>query len=121
MSRGMNMDEFRNALSSEATVENEQLKTELGRLKQESENTINTLQGELEQYKNWCVGLGNRCFAMTGGVLCLSCDIDCCKHAFNANDMEAVVAYMKKNKLPRNEETYLKAMEFLEKRRRNLK
>lgn len=38
MSKGMNLDEFRNALSSEATIENEQLKTELEDLREKLKN-----------------------------------------------------------------------------------
>lgn len=40
MGKGMNLDEFRAALSSDATLENEKLKIELEQLKKKSETEI---------------------------------------------------------------------------------
>lgn len=81
MAKGMSLEEFRNALSSDATVENENLKSELDKLKRGSSDEIEKLYNDLEQYKEWHKQLCNRCFVQTHGVLCISCEIEC-EHAY---------------------------------------
>ena len=51
MAKGMGLEEFRSALSSDATIENERLKTELEELRKSSSSKIKDLQSDLEQYK----------------------------------------------------------------------
>lgn len=121
MAKGMSLEEFRSALSSDATVENEKLKQELESLKVNSSKQIEEITEENEQYKSWCKELGNRCFVFTQGVMCLQCSVKCCEHAFSPEDMNAAVHYMTKNKLPRTEETYEKVWKFLNNRRNNRK
>lgn len=65
MAKGMSLEEFRNALSSDATVENENLKSELDKLKRGSSDEIEKLYNDLEQYKEWHKQLCNRCFVQT--------------------------------------------------------
>lgn len=61
----MNLEEFRKALSSDATEENARLKKQLSKL--ESENDL---------LKESCRVLCNRCFTLTRGVTCLFCGLD---------------------------------------------
>ena len=51
MAKGMSLEEFKVALSSDATVENEKLKTELQELKKKSEAEITELKEKSEQYE----------------------------------------------------------------------
>lgn len=74
----MNLDEFRSALSSDATKENEGLKTELKNAK----DRIVRLTSELDQVKarndkadKDIVILQNRCAAHTRFSLCCFCDM----------------------------------------------
>lgn len=117
MGRGMSLEEFKNALASDATVENEKLKSELENLKAESEEKVEKLESELEKYKDWCKCLGNRCYVQTGGLLCMSCGVHCCDHAFSEEDYDAAVRYMTQNKMPRNADTYEKVSQFMQERR----
>ena len=91
MSKGMSLDEFKNALASDATIENEKLKEELKSSKDKADEKIKDLENELAEYKEWCRQLSNRCYAQTGGALCMSCGIHCCDHAFTEADYEAAV------------------------------
>lgn len=116
MAKGMSLEEFRNALSSDATIENENLKTELEKLKKSSSNKVKKLQRDLEQYKEWHKQLCNRCFVQTQGMLCISCGIEC-KHAYTCDDLEAASCYMRKNNLSRTPETYQKVNDFLRQRK----
>ena len=61
----MNLEEFKKALSSDATEENKQLKKQLSEL-----------QKEYGSLKESCQGLCNRCFALTKGVTCQFCMLD---------------------------------------------
>lgn len=61
----MNLEEFRKALSSDATEENAQLKRQLS-----------DLQNENDSLKESCRVLCNRCFTLTRGVTCLFCGLD---------------------------------------------
>lgn len=117
MAKGMNLEEFRNALSSDATIENEKLKTELKELKEKSAAEIKMLKEKANQYEQWCRQLGNRCFVQTGGAMCISCDVGCCNHALTWQDWEAITKYMRENKLPRTTETYEKVVKFMHDRR----
>lgn len=119
MSKGMSLDEFKNALASDATIENEKLKEELETTKSKADEKIKDLENELTEYKEWCRQLSNRCYAQTGGALCMSCGIHCCDHAFTEADYEAAVKYMTRNKMPRNTDTYVKVAQFMQDRRKN--
>ena len=61
----MNLEEFKKALSSDATEENKQLKKQLSEL-----------QKEYDSLKESCQALCNRCFALTKGVTCQFCMLD---------------------------------------------
>lgn len=106
MAKGMSLDEFRNALASEATEKNENLEKELAALKRQKDEEIKDLKEDLEQYKTWVKQLGNRCYALTCGMFCLRCGIHKCKYALTEKELDFVTSYMIKNKMPRNPETY---------------
>lgn len=117
MGRGMNLDEFRDALSSEAREENEKLKKELEDLKRESSEKIAELEEEIQDLKKQCNSLGNRCFVTTKGLLCLNCNVTQCKYAFTEADYDAAVNHMTKHKMPRNAETAAEMHDLMHKRR----
>lgn len=119
MGKGMSLEEFRTALSSDATIENEKLKAELKTLKEKSETEIAELKEKSEQYEQWCKQLGRRCFVQTCGAMCMNCDVECCDYALTWEDWETIIKYMQKNKLPRTTETYEKVIKFMCDRRKN--
>lgn len=116
MAKGMSLEEFRDALSSDATIENDRLKIELSELKKSTSEKIKDLENEIEQYKEWHRQLCNRCFVQTRGIICISCGIEC-EHGYTYDDIEGASRYMRKNKLLRTPETYQKVNDFLRQRR----
>ena len=122
MGKGMNLDEFREALSSEARIQNEELKAELEKVKTELSKNIKELQDELKLYKDWCTVLGNRCHVLTGNELCIYCQVEGCTYFKDGQkELEAAAEYMTKNKLPRNKESIEKVNKFRRKWRKNKK
>lgn len=122
MGRGMDLSQFKEALSSEATVENENLKKELETLKEESSEKIKDLEEELEYVKKQRAHLSNRCYVLTKGMMCLNCNISYpdCKYALTYEDEEAIGRFIRKNHLNRNSVTdHMKVVEFIQKRRAN--
>jgi hypothetical protein len=117
MAKGMNLDEFRNALSSDATIENETLQKEIRQLRDITSEQIKELTEEKETYKDQCRALGNRCFMFTQGSMCLNCNIESCEHLPSREDVMAAVEYMIKNNMPRNEETRERVDNFLLRRK----
>lgn len=109
----MSLEQFRDALSSDATIENEKLKTELEELKKKSETEITELKEKNKQYEQWCKQLGRRCFAQTAGTMCANCSIECCDYTLTFDDYEAITEYMRKNKLHRTPETYEKVSKLI--------
>ena len=84
----MNLDEFRKAMESDATVENERLKRDLAdvekRYREMSEDYITRIQ----RLNSDCRALANRCFTLTNGEMCVFCELSyyCCKHAMSIDD-----------------------------------
>lgn len=72
----MNLEEFRKALSSDATEENTQLKRQLSDLQTEYHEKLSKLENENDSLKESCRVLCNRCFTLTRGVTCLFCGLD---------------------------------------------
>ena len=72
----MNLEEFKKALSSDATEENKQLKKQLSELQEEYGKKLSNLKSENESLKESCQALCNRCFALTKGVTCQFCMLD---------------------------------------------
>lgn len=73
--RNMNLEEFRKALSSDATEENAQLKRQLSDLQTEYHEKLSKLENENDSLKESCRVLCNRCFTLTRGVTCLFCGL----------------------------------------------
>lgn len=63
----MNLEEFRKALSSDATEENAQLKRQLSDLQTEYHEKLSKLENENDSLKESCRVLCNRCFTLTRG------------------------------------------------------
>lgn len=73
--RNINLEEFRKALSSDATEENAQLKRQLSDLQTEYHEKLSKLENENDSLKESCRVLCNRCFTLTRGVTCLFCGL----------------------------------------------
>lgn len=119
MAKGMSLDEFKIAISSDASIENVRLKKEIDLLKFSTSKKIKELTEERDQYKDWCKALGNRCFVYTGGGMCLNCGVDACPHMPNENDIMEAVNYMIKNNMPRTEETRERVNNFIKRKKEN--
>ena len=117
MARGLSLDEFKNAISSDATMENEKLKKELIKLKSNTSKQIEGLTEDNKLYKDQCRALGNRCYVFTQGTMCLNCNVEACEHMPSCSDIMAAVEYMTKNNMPRNDETRDKVNNFLMRRK----
>ena len=80
----MDLNEFRNKTSSDATEENKRIKTELTRMKKQYREKVSSLEEENANLKEDCRALINRCWAFMGGFLCANCFFRSsfvCKHA----------------------------------------
>lgn len=84
----MNLNELREAMASDATKENEQLKRDLASLKKryhkDTEHLRSLCNDQLEDMK----ALANRCWALSGGGLCFVCELNTyrCPHSINLDD-----------------------------------
>lgn len=80
----MDLNEFRNKMSSDATEKNKRLKAELSKLKKQYREKVDSLEEENVNLKEDCRVLSNRCWTLTGGIMCWSCSLSgsfVCKHA----------------------------------------
>lgn len=71
----MNLEEFRKALESDATVENEKLKTEVENLKKQLQCERSKHSQEKTALLDDCRALSNRCFTLTRGTMCVFCQL----------------------------------------------
>ena len=96
----MNLEEFKKALSSDATEENKQLKKQLSELQKEYDKKLSNFKSENDSLKESCRALCNRCFALTKGVTCQFCMLGYpCPHMPNFEEqVKAVQEYLKKEK-----------------------
>ena len=81
----MNLNELREAMASDATKENERLKSEANLLRKQLSDLENDY-AELKRLLNDdCRALANRCFTLTQGTMCCFCDLNKfkCQHALN--------------------------------------
>lgn len=81
----MNLDELRQAMASDATIENEQLKNEINLLREQLRVSKGDYK-ELEKFMtNDCQALTNRCWVLTGGTMCCFCTLYAfkCPHAWS--------------------------------------
>ena len=81
----MNLDELRQAMASDATKENEQLKNEINLLREQL-RVSKSDYAELKKFMtNDCQALANRCWVLTEGAMCCFCTLYAfeCTHAWN--------------------------------------
>ena len=99
----MNLEEFRKALSSDATEENAQLKRQLSDLQTEYHEKLSKLKNENDSLKESCRALCNRCFAFTNGVMCIFCGLDYpCPHMPNFEEQVPIAHELRKEKEKNN-------------------
>lgn len=79
----MNLHELREAMASDATKENEELKRQLKSLEKKYDRDTRELSEKVEALTSDCRALGNRCFAFTYGSMCVFCELHTmeCQHA----------------------------------------
>lgn len=93
----MDLNEFRNKMSSDATEENKRLKAELTRLKKQYQEKVGSLEEENANLMDDCQKLSNRCWVLMGGFLCANCFFRSsfvCKHAPTTLEEMAKMAKM---------------------------
>ena len=84
----MNLDEFRKAMESDATVENERLKRDLADVEKRYHEMSEEYTDRIQRLNSDCRALTHRCFALTHGAMCVFCELSdyCCKHAMSIDD-----------------------------------
>lgn len=84
----MNLDEFRKAMESDATVENERLKRDLANVEKSYREMSEEYTDRIQRLNSDCRALVNRCFALTHGAMCVFCELSdyCCEHAISIDD-----------------------------------
>ena len=84
----MNLDEFRKAMESDATVENERLKRDLADVEKRYRKMSEEYTDRIQRLNSDCRALSNRCFALTQGAMCVFCELSnyCCKYAISIDD-----------------------------------
>mgnify|MGYP002677856425 CR=1 FL=1 len=95
----MDLNEFRNKMSSDATEENKRLKAELSKLKKQYQEKVGSLEEENAKLMDDCRGLSNRCWVLMGGHLCANCFFRSsfvCKHAPTLEEMAKMGAALRR-------------------------
>lgn len=84
----MNLDEFRKAMESDATVENERLKRDLADVEKRYHEMFEEYTDRIQRLNSDCRALANRCFALTHGAMCVFCDLSDyqCPHGLSIDD-----------------------------------
>lgn len=97
----MNLNELREAMASDATKENEELKRQLKSLRKKYDRDSHEMSEEIAALKLDCRALCNRCFTLTHGFMCMFCNLSTmeCSHVLN-DDQKIKIAkkLMKENK-----------------------
>lgn len=96
----MNLDELRQAMASDATVENERLKRDLADVEKRYRDMLEGYTYRIQRLNSDCRALANRCFALTHGAMCVFCELSDyrCKHAMSIDDrVKAVKKLMEEN------------------------
>ena len=93
----MNIEEFRQALSSDATEENVQLKKQLSDLQTEYHEELLNLENENKLLKDDCRALCERCYTLTKGGICLICAIEYpCPHMPGDDEIISIAHELRK-------------------------
>ena len=81
----MNLNELREAMASDATKENERLKSETNLIRKQLSELENDYAELKKSLNDDCRALANRCFTLTQGTMCYFCDLNefRCQHALN--------------------------------------
>ena len=84
----MNLDEFRKAMESDATVENERLKRDIADVEKRYHDMFAEYTDRIQRLNSDCRALANRCFALTHGAMCAFCELSDyrCKYAMSIDD-----------------------------------
>ena len=84
----MNLEKFRKAMASDATVENERLARDLADVEKSCREMSEEYTDRIQRLNSDCRALANRCFTLTNGELCVFCELSyyCCKHAMSIDD-----------------------------------
>ena len=84
----MKLDELRQAMASDATVENERLKRDLADVEKRYREMSEGYMTRIQKLNGDCRALANRCFALTQGTMCVFCELSDyrCKHAMSIDD-----------------------------------
>lgn len=96
----MNLDEFRKAMESDATVENERLKRDLADVEKRYREMSEGYLARIQKLNSDCRALANRCFALTRGTLCMYCqlyDYQCPRELSIADKIKAGKKLMEEN------------------------
>ena len=83
----MNLDELRQAMASDATVENERLKRDLADVEKRYRGLAEEYTDRMQRLNSDCRDLANR-FALTHGAMCVFCELSDyhCKHTMSIDD-----------------------------------
>ena len=81
----MNLDEFRQKMESDATKENEHLRSEVNLLRESLHDSKNYCEEVKKLMTDDCQALANRCWVLTQGSMCCFCELRefRCPHAMN--------------------------------------
>lgn len=93
----MNLDEFRQKMESDATKENERLRSEVKLLRESLRDSKNYCEELKKSLTNDCQGLASRCFVLTRGSMCCFCKLEefRCPHAMSDEQkIKAARAFM---------------------------
>lgn len=84
----MNLDELRQAMASDATVENERLKRDLADVEKSYREMSEEYTDRIQRLNNDCRALANRCFVLTRGAMCIACQLYDyqCPHGLSIDD-----------------------------------
>lgn len=94
----MNLDDFRQALESDATKENKKLKEELAKLRKQYNAMMKEGNEIKEKLLDDCRVLANRCYALTvfqkDDFMCFSCEL-CEYHCQHEKTLEDKIIFKK--------------------------
>lgn len=96
----MNLDEFRKAMESDATVENERLKRDLADVEKSYRDMSEGYTDRIRRLNSDCRALANRCFTLTHGTICMFCQLYDyqCQHGLSIDDkVKAAKKLMEEN------------------------
>lgn len=94
----MNLNELREAMASDATKENAELKQKLKKLQKRYERETSKLYERIEALTTDCRALGNRCFVYTRGGMCVFCNLHSgeCDHMMSFDETVKVAEKLRR-------------------------